>query len=895
MVIISQQLSLLVLAALAGLMFILITGGTKIQAENSAQTELRVANRAFLSDVDNASTIFVQDDTKMTLSSTNFLKDPTDATKYLCRSSSWYIAPASADVKKARNDNTLMSLHNDITIHKTASCASPASSTQARTAVTAIAQDATFLYKNIAGVPLNFSNGIVTNFQSIDANNDGTLSTAEINNFRTANNVDSWYTDDEAMRETPKVIDAKMTAVLPITENNVAEFKATTNDAETELVGNDTNVTDPGGEQTRWIPNAVSTPILARSTTTGPVVGGVHEGIQISWAPRPAAECAPTQKLTYSWILTNLRTKHVSSGQTTANNVTVQTSTGPAEVWNGGKYSASVAARCNDIDGQSPTTTVPSYTLPLPDVQIHNTTSNAAETSTVVSWDKASSDPTTKYTVTYTPAKVSNSYKLDKSATPDVYRYYSTANEPTANISGAPTSALTITHTKNKVTPGFPDIYYVRASTTDSPNTGGDRSAANYIYRSDETAHPNINAIDANNATWVGSACATGNTKLYRSDDSNTYGGKNTTVLTGSNGTGGATGTNRNYGTINQGSKVWVRVDQRCKTIYTDAPTNNQSAASLSPWGADETASYVRPISVPARPTNPTNVYVGHGNGSNAQTAWNAVACPTGTNISYGHRYARVNSNNGSFGATEITATRRTIAHNEGPGGFYVWAVFAKCSSSASGTNLHAQSGDASNSYYTDVPNPTRAPAITRSVASTPINTSGTVYASAGGCVANTVWSWNSNPAGTYSYSTNGTRTYYGTGHCLGANGRTSPGTSSDNTNITWYTPAPSTPGSAGGVYVMTCQNDGSRSGFSGTANWSASSYATSYTVTIYYKNRAGGTSSLSYTTSGTSESFGTGSSAGGPNATVSVTAHGPGGTSGTVSNSLTLIAGGCQ
>jgi hypothetical protein len=827
MVVISQNVSLLVMAALAGMIFLLLTGGNRIQAENGAQTELRIANRAFINDVDNAATVYVQDDTKVTLSSTKFLQDPNDATKFLCRASSWYIAPAADAIKNARQDQTLMSLYNDITVYKTASCDGDPKSTQHRTAVAAIKDDSTFTYENVAKVPLQFSNGIVTNMtNTTDTNNDGVLDPIEIDKFRADHNVAEWYTDEEAIRELPRTIQAKLTAVFPITEDNPANFVATTNEAETELVGDNDDITDPGGEQTRWIPNAVNGLLVTRTTdaNTGTVVGNEREGLKISWNARPGTECSPTQTITYSWLVKNVNTNKTSSGQTTGTIVNMATGTGGnAEVWNGGKYDVAVSARCNDIDGQSGTTTSNGYILSLPDALNMRTTPNANETAATVNWSKVSSNPNTEYTVTYAPAVVSNNYSKQTRVDTVAYLY---SGMPEGNqITGSPTKATTITKSGNTVTRGFPDTYFVQASTenTKSPN----RAPANYIYRSSVPGQPNIWTLNYNYGAWRAIGCDPGNTPAYRVSNSNTYGGANTTSLSGE----GQRHLDNGYADINQGSRVWLRVDARCDTKYTLDPTNGQSKDALSPWGDDATTYYDRPIDAGGNPGNPRVDFTGSGNGNVARTSWNDIGCPTGTNRDYYHEYTRVNSSAGQMAGSFIGGTSRDIGHSEAPGSYYEWHVQGRCYSAASGNHMEDRTPWSAGGYYTSVPNPS-SPSITRSAASVPNGSGATVYANAGGCVANTSWVWSSNPAGYKSYSSPGTRSWSGSGYCVGANGRTS-GSTSDSTSITWYTPAPSAPSSLSmsGYYSPT--QGGAWMLVSLSASAGGSSNASSYTAQV--------------------------------------------------------------
>jgi len=925
MVVISQQVSLIIMAALAGLMFILITGGVRIQAENAAQTELRIANRAFVNDVDNAARIFVQDNTKLTLSSTKFLKNA--AGEYVCRASSWYFAEASEDIRNARANETLMSIYNDVTVYATADCDGTPTSTQTRVAVSGVTQESQFVFTNIAGVNLQFSNGIVTNFVNVEKDPvTQTYDQIDAAQFRTDNNVDEWYTDDEMYRDVPKVIEAQLTAFLPITQENNATFKATTNEAETELVGNNDNITDPGGEQTRWVPNPVSDVFVKRSTTTGTYTGGVREGVQISWTPRPTYECSPTQTLTYSWLITNLRTNHQSSGESTGVAVQVESGTGgAAEIWNGGAYKVQVAARCNDVDGQSGDKSL-NYTLPLPNVV--NVSVNAIggnQANHEVTWASASSDPTVKYTVQYAPADVSKTsvatsvekqmISEEVGASNGAYRVtvWEYPNMPWATV-GEP-SVTSFTKTGNAIVPGYPDSYHIRASTTDSPNTSGEWSPQNYTYSVAAPARPVITAINQSSFTWDNVTCTANTAQQFQSHSTNEIGSdgnppsdETTSGLVINNGVGAAAPKTKSYTTINQGSRVYDRVEGRCTTKYTLAPTNGQVVTTLSPWSAR--------VTTPAAAVNPSSTYyannlgvnyfdydinpttrvsgVGTDNpstegGTTATTSWNSyTACPTGTTrTGYYHDYTE----NGPGAVTAISGTSRSVTHNNTQGTRYTFTVFARCQSFATGTSMTGDSPTGTDSYYSTVtaPSVTATRSNTNVQIGTYISISGTATCSNG---ASRVWEVT--VPRSVTRNTQGTSTFTNTAHCQGANGRTS-GSSSDSVSAYWYAPAPSAPGGGDGTYIMTCDYvNGGYSGFSGWVEWNSSSNATSYSVTMRYTTDTGSTAAVDLGTSASQRrTYQSGASSNNPGIKITVTANGPGGSTSSVFTP-DRVPGGC-
>jgi hypothetical protein len=644
MVLLSQNISLIVMAALGGLMFVLITGGVKIQGENNGQTQLTIATRAFSNDAANASTAAPTDGSSVTFISTNFLKasspNPDGSQAYLCRESKWYIAAASSAIRQQLSDQTLLSIYNDITVHSTSDCTSAITSTQHRIAVNAIydphatnptAATPSFSYVNIAGVPLNYSNGIVTTFVGLDPTSTATADEAAISNFRSTNNVPNWYTDSEALRESPKKIKLQVDVVLPITAKNPATFEATTDQQETELAGNNNDIVDPGGEQTRWIPNPVSAVYVTRGSA-GNVVGGVHEGLQISWAARPSSECSPSETETYEWLVTNVRTGHMSSGETTADLIQISSADGDAEIWNGGIYKVSVSSRCNDTDGQSGDTsynsgdpTQPNYQLPLPGILNVAVDASNGETTHTVTWTVASSDPTTTYTVGYSPAVLSQASNYAET-TANGNTAYEYPNMHWSPASGSPSASATLTTTGNTVVAGFPDTYQVRAETADDANTGGIWTPANWIYSIPAPAAPTITSTNSTAFSWTPSACSPSTTPNYRAAADQ---GDSDTTASALPSASVQTANSFGYSQIGEGKKVFVRADENCNTAFTFTPTNGESG--LTSFGPDATSNFVRPVDAPSSisvTSNYTSVYL---NDSAHIYGLSVNGCPAGT------------------------------------------------------------------------------------------------------------------------------------------------------------------------------------------------------------------------------------------------------------------------
>jgi hypothetical protein len=765
---ISLNASLLLTAALATAVIVLVTGGARIQAENYAQTELRIANVAFTNDVDNAATVYVRDDTRLTLTSTTFLPGQ-------CRVSEWFIAPSEEDVRRSLSDDSLMSLRNTISVYPTEDCNSGTPSVQDRIAISAMTEDSLFTYKNVAHVPLVYSNGIVTSIPDVST-------PAAVAQARADLGIDAWYTVEEMTREVPRVIQLNLTAIFPLSDRNETVIKATTNEAVAELVGDNDNIIDPPGEQVRWVPNPVSNVLVERSTTTGAIVGGEREGIRISWQPRPASECAPVQTATYMWLVTNDVTGGRSSGETTGNEVHVATGIGgDAEVWNGGDYTVQVAVRCNDTDGQS-TDRSTDFILPLPPVLGVVVTADTPQTTHEISWQRASSDPSTRYTVQDSPASVADAAAYARS-TPVDTEVWLRPGMTFTTVAGSPTPQLSIEQGGNTVVPGYPDTYQVRASTDASPNTTGIWSPANYIYRVPAPASPVINQSTPTAGSWQPVTCVLQTSAEYRAHWSNTFGGVDTTPSTPT--IAPFPTTSLEFGTmINEGSRVWVRADARCVTRFTLDPTNGQSTSSLSPYSPPVAEAWDRPITPPAAPTVGATTPGSEG-GTTATTRWSASSCAVGTTLTYEHEYTG-RTPGGTIPPPLATAsTQRSVTHSNVQGTLYDWRIRATCSSTASGSLMSEASPWSVSNYYTEVTAPTVT--ITRSTGyNVPVGTTVNIGGSVS-CVNGASGSWTDAPNGNVTYSTEGTRSFQNAGRCIGANGRASAVVQSAWTSAFWY------------------------------------------------------------------------------------------------------------
>lgn len=770
---ISLNAGLFVAAALGVAVIVLVTGGARIQAENYAQTELRIANTAFTNDVDNASTVYVRDDTRLTLTSTTFLQNASGDD--VCRVSEWFIAPAEDEFRASLNDDSLMSLRNRISVYPTIDCNSGTPSVQDRIAISAMSEDSHFTYTNIAHVPLVYANGIVTSIPDV------TTPAAEAA-ARASLGIDPWYTAEEMTREVPRVIQLNLTAIFPISDRNETVIKATTSEAVAELMGDNDGIIDPPGEQVRWVPNPVSSVLVDRSTTTGNVVGGEREGIRIIWTPRPANECSPVQTATYSWLVTNTVTGNRSSGETTGSEVHVATGIGgDAEIWNGGNYVVQVAARCNDTDGQS-TDRSTSYTLPLPPVLGVRVTADAPQTTHEVSWQRVSSDPSTRYSVEDSPASIADAAAYVKSVPVDT-EVWMRPGMTFTTVSGSPTAQLSIEQPGNLVAPGYPDTYRVRASTASSPNTDGVWSPGNYIYRVPAPLAPVINPSTPTSGSWQPVTCAAQTAAEYRAHWSNDFGGADGTPSTPFIAPF-PTPTLEFGSTINEGSRVWVRADARCVTRFTLDPTNNQSTTSLSPYSPSAAEPWDRPITPPAMPSIGATTPGSEG-GTTATTRWSASSCAVGTTLAYEHEYLSRTPAGTVPSALSTTSTQRSVTHSNVQGTLYDWRIRATCSSNASGSLLSATSAWNSSSYYTDVTAPSVT--ITRSTGyNIPVGTTVNIGGSVS-CVNGAAGAWTDAPNGNVTYSSEGTRNFQNAGRCVGANGRMSAVTQSSWIGAFWY------------------------------------------------------------------------------------------------------------
>lgn len=862
MTLISQNISLLIIAALAGATILLISGGARIGAENSAQAQVRIANLAFTTDVERAGEIKPFDDHRVSFVSNNFAKNASD--QPVCRISQWELKNASEEIRQNRGDSTAQSLVNTIAMYPTASCEGTPSATQTDVAIDAVTTDSAFRYYNVAVRMLEFSNGVEYGFAS-------GVGSADVQPRS------DWYTQDEWEREIPRIVEAKLTAIFPMTAKTDATIKATSKEAPTELTGDNGGIITPPTDQTRWVPNPVDEVLVERSPTTGPIVGGEHEGLWIHWTARPIAECAPDQTITYSWLVTNTTTNTRTSGETKTTEVHMDSSSGPAEIWNGGNYHVNVSGRCNDTDGQSGDKAA-SYTLPLPNVKTFNVVAPGAQTTQTSTWEKVSSDPSLRYILEFSPANTGKYAAYNKVTTPNAT---SSPNVPAWMYDGMPWTRLSDALVDNSyvksggtVVQGHPDTYRVRAYTTPSPNDAGQWTAGNYTYIA-TAANPTIVTIGATSFSWSASSCSTNATAGYRAASSNIHGSQGVapadTTGTAIGTTVAQSGTSKGFAEVNQGSRVHVRVQARCSTKFTAEPTNGQTVASLQPWSVGAAKYWDRPVIAPTTPANVRLGDVGVGNGSVATTGWDHVDCATGTVRDYFQRYTQVNASAGEFAGVWTAGNTRSLAHGEAPGSYYSWDVKSRCYSFATGTLMSNESARTGMGYYTRVPAPSVS--ISRSAASAVVGDSVYIGGSVDGCAPGTYGDWSSAPAGWVSFNRPYQANFSVAGRCIGLNNQAS-GQNTAGTNVVWYQPAPTAPsfvylngtwspgGGTGGGYGVN-----SLSGQSGgSAN--ASSYGTLVDINVQNRGWLGLRGSYSCvesasTVAGQGQAFGPGGSSG--------------------------------
>jgi hypothetical protein len=357
MVVISQLAGTIVLASFFGVFTVLLIGAPELISQTNDQSALTIANRAFDTDVANASTVSAIDDKSVTFTSTNFLPtgflDSGGYTIYACREAKWSIIPASSAVRTAMKNDNLMALAESITVHTDTSCSSSIKSVQNRVAIASVTPDTAFSYKNIAGVPLDYSNGVVTNFAGLDPTSTDSADAAAVTNFRSANNVSDHYLDTEMLSEQPKTVRLTLSDEMPFS-TSATQFEAATGARLAALPASNGDIAAPDTMQLLWIPNALKIPTVTRSTTTGNIVNGQHEGISISWQPRPASECEPDATPTYMWVVHNEADGSQSSGETTDTSVQVASTPGGANIATGDVLEVAVSNRCDDTSGQSP-------------------------------------------------------------------------------------------------------------------------------------------------------------------------------------------------------------------------------------------------------------------------------------------------------------------------------------------------------------------------------------------------------------------------------------------------------------------------------------------------------------------------------------------------------------
>jgi len=282
------------------------------------------------------------------------------------------------------------------------------------------------------------------------------------------------------------------------------------------------------------------------------------------------------------------------------------------------------------------------------------------------------------------------------------------------------------------------------------------------------------------------------------------------------------------------GEKLVVEVEARCISDWTPKipGTEGPPATTVNP-------PWIRPIPVPDAPLN-----VKHDNGGTSvpkadRVLWDAVVCPTNTTVSY------IPQRDGSGVGWQDGLTYNVATAY---GTRYTYTVIARCSSPYTTSPNSAQSNETG--WTTPIPAP--------STASLWVSVPGSAYAgdwfsvNAGGSTcawpSNTFYDFTNSRDGltptdrlvggrgnanTSDYwSSTGYVTYSVRIQCRTADA-VSPwsGWKSDGINIV-NPPAPPAPGSVGsssGSWTRYCGN----SGFQGTADWAASSGASSYNVQV--------------------------------------------------------------
>ena len=743
--VITQNVAAVLLIPIMAILSLLVIGSGNLIADANAQAAMKVTSTQFQSDIEQATLVFPVSNTivgvfsnKYNLAGERLTAAQLASTAFdsvqSCRVSIWNIQTLHDITRNLRNitfidDVSKCSLTSAAMSAFIASIISdPLDTYSSTTPIVKATTESTLRYYSLANRELRFIDGVVT-----------FANPAEVN-------PGNWYLEDETEWNNKSVAEIKRVELyidpeLTVTGKNPTMFTGDRFVA-TPLLADPVGPGPVLPTPVVWVPNPVTNVVVVRCNTTHPGVIdpgslGSFECVDVSWEPRPIAECG-SYTVVYAITITN----KITGKQTV---ITKKDITGSAAylggVWNGNSYDVTVTASClgvtSGLGGNSTPTTKPfdqSLPSPRPVIQFGGT-----EASHIVSWTSPTTDPTVQFQLEYQAYNSALTYtkQIESGTTPDWYQLPQNASGTWTNQVLAPNTVKTITINGKIIKSGFPDSYRILASVPLPPGTDSTKRLksvwgyASIVY--------SINVGSGHGVTVTGSL-ASSNVTTQTIGNPVTIcpaGVKSNYAYESHRGKDGAAVAQWNvfaislFGTaaskadtMNQGTIFASRAMLSCYTDFVPLPDINmlkldtynknlmndtnsvkdttainraneatglqqpnsigrQNNSVLSTWDA-----YVRPISIPAAPANLRSPIVGYGLGDWAQNNWNGVACNIGTAPNYHSAFVGVNGTGGFWLERFLTGLTHSQSHGEASGSRYDWRVQSQCTSRIPGYDL---------------------------------------------------------------------------------------------------------------------------------------------------------------------------------------------------------------
>lgn len=192
--------SLLTTGALIGTIGVLTRAGIGFQQQAFAQMESDIAAASLYRDFDLADGIEVEDSTQFTLIDRDYRSpDAEPGSERECRRSTWSLTPSPEDDERLQLVNSVETLPG---------CDGGwlPTTTSERVVISSVEAGARFTYENVAGRPITFTDGAAR-----------TPSSLQRFFILTFGGYDRWWTDDEIIDPTIRVVRMSMTALSPMT------------------------------------------------------------------------------------------------------------------------------------------------------------------------------------------------------------------------------------------------------------------------------------------------------------------------------------------------------------------------------------------------------------------------------------------------------------------------------------------------------------------------------------------------------------------------------------------------------------------------------------------------------------------------------------------------------